>query len=136
MTIARAGAWLGAGVVAASLNARWGSERALGAGPPAHLERPVLGALLLALIVALTLSISGRRGPPGWLARGLLLAAGGGALSLALWVQRRGPVTALGGGWGWLIAGVVLGLAASTIAAVQGPPETPPTERRPARRRR
>ena len=128
MILARGIAWVGAVVTWWSLNVVWGTDIDAGKGPPGQWQRQVVGAGLLALIAAVTITATGRGGKsPGKVARGVALAA---SLSVALIVyllRRAGlasfPHLLAGAGWTWLLAGGGFLLAATTLtyAAAQTP---------------
>lgn len=130
IVLTRVVAWLGTVAVGWSLNLRWGDDPNLPAGPPSHLERPIVGAMLLAMVAAIALSTAAR----GWVARGLALAGGAGAVAISLWARSRGPDTALGGaGWLWMMLGAAAVLAAAAgRAALKAPPAR---TKKPAKRR-
>jgi hypothetical protein len=122
ITLFRALAWFGVVVVFWSLNIQWGTDIDAGNGPPTVWHRTVVGAGLLSFIVALILSIAGRKGnPPGWPAR--IAATAGAALVLFLgWRlhgQADGPYTdaIAGPGWTWLMVGGAL-LAGAVIGTM------------------
>ena len=106
-----------------SLTLRWGADPALPTGPPAHFERPVVGAMLLSLIAAFCLSVSGSARndrPPALWAKGLSILAALGAAALVAWMQSTGPSTALSGsGWMWSACGAALVLGATGTALAQ-----------------
>ena len=139
LTILRAAAWLGFVLIGWSLNLRWGADPALPTGPPAHFERPVVGAMLLGLVAAFSLSISGsvRSGrPPALWAKGLSILAAVGAAILIGWLQTRGPSTTLSGsGWLWSASGAALVLGA-TSAALALRNRAPVAKKPPHRKRR
>jgi hypothetical protein len=122
ITLLRALAWIAFAVVAWSLNIRWGADVRLGNGPPGQFERLVVGAMLLALVAAGALSVSGRGGaPPRLWAKGVATGAAALALILALTVRSRaiadGFPQVLGGpGWAWLAAGATGALAAAAAS--------------------
>ena len=125
LTFARAVAWFGVVVVFWSLNVRWGTDADVGAGPPGQWERQVVGAGMLALIAAISLSASGRKGnPPSWRARAVAFAAAVLILVIAMLLRRSalGGITGAdlidGPGWTWLLSGggFVLGATTMTLA--------------------
>ncbi len=139
LTVVRAIAWFGVVVVFWSLNVRWGTDLDVDTGPPGQWERHVVGAALLALVAAMALSVSGRRGnPPSWLARGIAL---GGALSIALigLYLRHDAVTGITGadliggpGWTWMFSGGGFVLSAAVLALALKPAETNKQKAEPA----
>lgn len=121
LTLIRAVAWFGVFVVFWSLNVRWGTDINVGNGPPGQWERQVVGSGLLALVAALALSVSGRRGnPPSWTARGIALAAAVLILGIALLLRSRAMSgfedLVAGPGWTWMLSGGGFMLAAATLA--------------------
>jgi hypothetical protein len=116
LSLSRGAAWLGVVLVGWSLNIRWGANEYLGNGPPATLHRHVVGALLLAGIAALALSVSRR-----WQAQVVAAATAAGVALLVWRVHSRGPESVLGGpGWRWMAMGAVLLAAAVGAAALFG----------------
>ena len=76
LAVFRIFAWAGVMVVGWSLAIRWGTDPDVGAGPPLQFGKKVVGALLLAGVAAVALTMSGRGGaPPAWWARGVAMAA-------------------------------------------------------------
>lgn len=139
ITIFRGLAWLGAMVVFGSLVlARWGANPNLPGDPPDTVEKYVVGAVLLALVSALALSVSGRkRVPPSWTARGVATATAAGILALTLYIRSYAVSTGftdmLGGqGWLWLFAGggLLLGAALGTMGLKPPPPPNKQRKRR------
>ena len=124
ITIFRAFAWLGMVVIFWSLNLRWGAEEGLPGGPPTVLwERLVVAAGLLAIVSALSLSISGRKDiPPSWTARGVAFVAAFFAVVIAfyLWSNATGILenATRGQGWTWLMAGA--GLVSGAVVGSLG----------------
>ncbi len=124
ITLLRAVAWLGLAVVAWSLNIRWGVDPNVPTGPPAQWQRHVVGAGLLALIAAVALSASGRKGnPPSNVARGI--AVGAALLIAVLGLVVRSSATSSGfehllqgSGYRWMFSGggLVLGAAIGAFA--------------------
>lgn len=128
LTFVRAVAWFGVFIVFWSLNVRWGTDVNVNIGPPGQWERHVVGSGLLALIAALALSISGRRGnPPSWKARGIALAAGVLIIVIALLLRSRAMSgfedLIAGAGWTWLLSGGGFVLSAATLAMALTPAE-------------
>jgi len=126
LTLIRALAWFGAFIVFWSLNVRWGTDINVGNGPPGQWERHVVGAGLLALVAALALSVSGRRGkPPSWTARGIALGAGVLIIAIALLLRSRAlsgfEDLIAGAGWTWMLSGGGFVLAAATLAMALKP---------------
>ena len=135
ITFFRAFAWFGVVVVFWSLNVRWGSSTGLSSGPPTPWEKWTVAAGILALLVALSLSVSGRKGdPPSWMARGI--AGGASLLAIGIVLYLRSKATgiladaATGPGWTWLAAGSGL-----ILGAVIGTLGLKPQVRRPSKRR-
>ncbi len=132
MMLARGIAWVGAVVTWWSLNVVWGTDLDAGKGPPGQWQRQVVGAGLLALIAAVTITATGRGGKlPGKVARGVALAASLGVALIVYLLRRSGlasfPHLLAGAGWTWLLAGGGFLLAATTLtyAAAQAPVEEP-----------
>ena len=71
----------------------------------------LVGAGLLALIAALALSVSGRKGnPPSWWARGIALACAASLLLIGWWLHSKTADLLYaefveGPGWTWMMAG-------------------------------
>jgi hypothetical protein len=129
LTFARAVAWFGVVVVFWSLNVRWGTDADVGAGPPGHWERQVVGAGMLAIIAAMSLSASGRKGkPPSWRARGVAFTSAVLILVIAMLLRSNamGGITGAdlieGPGWTWLLSGGGFVLGATTMTLAIGPP--------------
>lgn len=121
LTVARAIAWFGVVVTFWANNVLWGNDIDTGVGPPGQWQRQVVGAGCLALIAAIALSASGRRGnPPSWLARGIATASSLGILLLAYLLRRDAlggfPHLIEGPGWTWMFAGGGFVLAGSVMA--------------------
>jgi hypothetical protein len=134
LTLIRAVAWFGVFVVFWSLNVRWGTDINVGVGPPGQWERHVVGSGLLAMVAALALSFSGRRGnPPSWTARGIALGAGALIVAIALLLRSRAlsgfEDLIAGPGWTWLLSGGGFVLAASTLAMSLKPADAIKAER-------
>ncbi|MEM9487794.1 MAG: hypothetical protein AAGC55_01555 [Myxococcota bacterium] len=112
ITMFRAMAWLGVAIIFWSLNVQWGVDADVRAGPPAvSWERLVVGAGVLALIAALSLSVSGRKQiPPSWRARGIAGICALLAVVIALHMRFNLAIGAResaveGAGWMWLLCG-------------------------------
>lgn len=118
LTLIRAVAWLGVLIAGWSLNVKWGTEAAVGNGPPGHWERQVVGAVLLVAIGAVILMAMGRRGAaPGWLARGLATVLSLGGVLISVFLRQSANNSGFtdliaGPGWTWLFAGCGLTVAA------------------------
>jgi hypothetical protein len=89
----------------------WGDEASVGNGPPNQWERHVVGAALLLLVAAFTMTRTARKDEkPGGVALAIAGLATLGALALALDLRstaldkQQGHVL-LGGGWLWMCAG-------------------------------
>lgn len=124
ITIFRAFAWLGVAVIFWSLNLRWGIDEGLPGGPPTSLwERLVVAAGLLAMVSAITLSVSGRKdNPPSWNARGIAGVAAFFVVVIGLYLRSNAAgilVNAIEGqGWTWMMAGG--GLVAGAVVGSFG----------------
>lgn len=121
ITVIRAIAWIGVAVAGTSLMVRWGTDQAVGSGPPAQWEREVVGAALLAGIAAVLLMLPERAGRQRWFTRGLAAAAAAGALWIALVLRSSALGTGFtdliaGSGWTWLMAGGALSLVAAVAS--------------------
>lgn len=143
MMLARGIAWVGAVVTWWSLNVVWGTDIDAGKGPPGQWQRQVVGAGLLALIVAVTITATGRGGKlPGKVARGVALAGSLGVALIVYLLRRDGlasfPHLLAGAGWTWLLAGGGFLLAATTLtyAAAQAPVEEPAKGKQGKKRRK
>lgn len=137
ITLFRALAWFGVAVVFWSLNLRWGSSVDVGAGPPAAWHRSVVGAGLLAVLAALALSVSGRKGnPPSWAFRGVAGACAAGILLIAWRIYAQADDVLAdaikGPGWTWLLAGgaMVLGAVIGTLGLKRSPEKSQKKRRR------
>jgi hypothetical protein len=119
LTVFRVVAWAAVIVVGWSLAIRWGTDADVGNGPPIQFGKKVVGAAVLAGVVAVVLTMSGRKGaPPAWWARGVAVAASLGALGIAWylrsWAHGDGfPDLVAGPGWMWMFAGAGLSFAAA-----------------------
>ncbi|MCG8423839.1 MAG: hypothetical protein MJE77_38575 [Proteobacteria bacterium] len=137
ITMFRAAAWLGVAVIFWSLNVRWGTDTGVGGGPPtSQWERFVVAAGLLALIAALSLSLSGRKDyPPSFMARGVAALSAAIIASIAFYLhsQATGALEfALeGDGWTWLVVGGAL-----VVGAVLGSFGLKAPIKRPGKRRK
>lgn len=125
LTLFRGMAWFGVVVVFWSLNMRWGTKIYDGSGPPNYWHREVVGCGLLALIAALSISLSGRkRNSPSWVARGIAAVCGLLVLFIAWRMHANATMMTedrLGGtGWTWLLAGG--GLVAGAVLGTFGLP--------------
>ncbi len=114
ITVIRAIQWLAIVVTGWSLSVPWGDEIAVGKGPPSQWERHVVGAVLLLLLAALTMTRTARKNEkPSGIALGIAGAASLGAIALALdlrstaLAREQGHVL-LGGGWLWMSAGACM----------------------------
>jgi hypothetical protein len=138
ITILRAAAWVAVAVVGWALNVRWGADVRLGPGPPAMWQRHVVGALMLAMVTAMSVSVSGRgHRPPAWIARGIALAAALGVVWLAIAIRRGAPPSAIGGpGWSWLLTGALLAASAAAVSFALGGARTDDAPAPRSRRRR
>ena len=113
----RAAAWIAVVLSGWSLTLPWGIDAYAGGGAPGHLERHVVGTLLLALGVALTLSISGRgERNPGTRWRIVATLLGAGAVVVTVWLRQiaaDGQSHLLEGrGFWWLATGAGMALFA------------------------
>jgi hypothetical protein len=121
LTIVRAVAWFGVVITFWSNNVLWGDDIDAGSGPPGQWQRQVVGAGCLALVAAISLSVSGRRGnPPSVLARGIAIASAVGMLLIG-YVLRREALDGFahlieGPGWTWMFAGGGFVLSASVMS--------------------
>lgn len=129
--------WLAALACVVAMISVWGPEANMRSGPPKQLERHVAGAILLAVIAAITLTSSGRgKHMPAWWARGVAAACGVAAIAvtfaLRAKVQSEGTAHLIeGAGWAWMLAGT----AVVSLAGVGSLALPRPTEARPRRRR-
>jgi len=144
ITVIRALQWVAMAITAWAMSLPWGLELEVGKGPPSQWERHVVGAALLLLAAAITMSLTGRKDQkPGGLALGLAGAFTLGALGLAL-ALRSGAIdrgqshVLLGGGWMWMMAGgcISLGSVAGAFMLRFRPVNTAPetASKAPARR--
>lgn len=120
ITAIRAVAWIAAVIAGYSLAVRWGTDPDVRSGPPAHWERHVVGAVVLAFFAAVLLMFSKAGGRQAWLTRGLAAAAAMGTVGIALSLRSTAHSTGFpdlvdGPGWTWLVAG---GAVATIAAAV------------------
>ena len=120
--------WLSALACVMAMISVWGPDAGMRTGPPKQLERHVSGAILLAVIAAITLTSSGRgKHMPAWWARGVAAACGLAAIAVtfALRSKVRSEGTAHlieGAGWAWMLGGtVVVGLAGLGCLALPRP---------------
>lgn len=109
-------------VTAWSLGVPWGDEVAVGKGPPSQFERHVVGAALLLLVAAFTMTRTARKNEkPGGIALAIAGASSLGALALAIDLRstalanQQGHVL-LGGGWLWMTAGACTAFGAVVSA--------------------
>lgn len=138
----RGTSWVGAAIGLWSLNVRWGTDVMVGNGPPRQFERLVVGAALLVVLVAVTVSVSGRDGRAPKLRSKLVALAGAlGALGLAWLVRSRAhangfPDLVAGAGWTWMLAGGGFALSAAIgwfgLKPPDGGESTPSTSGRSA----
>src|SRR5690606_37716167 len=93
MTFIRGIQWIAVVVTGWSLSLRWGDEIAAGKGPPSQWERHVVGATLLLVIAAISMTATGRgktsgeAAAPSTLALAVSALCGAGALGIALWLR-------------------------------------------------
>ncbi len=138
VTVIRALLWIGVAVSWWALNLRWGADLDVGSGPPAQLERLVVGSALLVTIAALALSVSGRGAvPPASWAKGIAVAAALAALGCTLMARSQAVTTRVahvlqGPGWPWMLVGA--GLATGCALAAWGLRRPPSRQRRTFRR--
>ncbi len=122
ITAIRAILWLSIVVTAWSMSQPWGDEISVGKGPPNQWERHVVGAALLLLLSALSITFTARKvEKPGGVALAIAGLASLGALALALDLRsgaldkQQGHVL-LGGGWLWMCAGACTSFGAVVSA--------------------
>ncbi len=114
ITVIRAIQWIAIVVAAWSLAMPWGDELDVGKGPPSQWERHVVGAALLLLVAALTMTLTARNDEkPGGVALAIAGLASLGAIALALDLRstaldRGHGHVLLGGGWMWMSAGACM----------------------------
>ena len=114
----RAVAWIGVVVVGWSLNLRWGDDVNVPNGPGPLYQKQVVGAMLLALLAALAISVSQK-----WIAKGVAVAAGAGGALIAITLRSNAPDTVTSGaGWLWMAAGAGAALFATAAALLVKPP--------------
>lgn len=139
ITLIRAILWIAIVITGWSLSVPWGDDLAAGKGPPSQWERHVVGAALLLLVAALSMSRTAKNGgKPG----GIPLAIAGltslAALALALDVRataldRQQGHVLLGSGWLWMSAGACISFGAVVSAfTLRFRPEKLPAPAAPA----
>ncbi len=122
----RAAAWIGAVVVGWSLNIRWGDDEFLGNGPPATYHKHVVGAMLLAFMAALLISLSQKM--PFKLAA-CAVAVGAGIIAVVIKTGAPDTVTS-GSGLLWMTVGAGLAVIGSGMTLSLKPPEAKKKPRR------
>lgn len=122
----RAAAWIGVIVVGWSLNIRWGDDEFLGNGPPATYHKHVVGAMLLAFVAALLISLSHKL--PFKLA-GCAAAVSAGILAVIIKTGAPATVTS-GSGLLWMTIGAGLVVIGSGATLSLKPPEVKKKPRR------
>jgi hypothetical protein len=121
ITVIRAIAWTAAVIAGYSLMVRWGTDPDVRSGPPAHWERQVVGAIVLAFLAAVMLMLSGSGSRQRWLTRGLAAAFAVGTAGIALSLRSKAlssgfPDLIDGDGWSWLIGGGALSVGAAVAS--------------------
>ena len=121
ITVIRAIAWIAAVIAGYSMAVRWGTDPDVRSGPPAHWERQIVGAVVLAFLAAIMLMLSGSGTRQRWLTRGLAAAFAVGTVGIALSLRASAessgfPDLVNGPGWSWLIGGGVLSVGAAVAA--------------------
>jgi len=128
---------------------RWGDEIAAGKGPPSQWERHVVGATLLLVVAALSMTAtargktSGAPPPPSTLALVVSAGCAAAALGITLWLRstalsRELGHVLLGGGWLWMLSGTALALGSTSFALIvrlQGTRAAPGSNKRVKRKR-
>ena len=149
MTFIRAGQWVAVVLTGWSLSLRWGDEIAAGKGPPSQWERHVVGATLLLVVAALSMTAtargktSGAPPPPSTLALVVSAGCAAAALGITLWLRstalsRELGHVLLGGGWLWMLSGTALALGSTSFALIvrlQGTRAAPGSNKRVKRKR-
>ena len=121
ITAFRAMSWVGFAVILWSNNLVWGDSADVGAGPPGQWKRAVIGAALLALISAIAISASGRRGnPPSRKVQFVAAITALGAAVIAFELRRSALAATRthhlleGSGFYWMASGAAL----ATVAVI------------------
>jgi hypothetical protein len=140
ITVFRACALVGTILCGATMVMVWGDNTIK--GPPPQWERQTVGGLLLCAVALVALWSMGPAGARrAAIARGIALAAAGGAVALAF-VMRQDAVSngfaglLAGGGWTWFLSGAGLCLGAAFGALSIKPVVAPASRAAPRRRRR